>query len=395
MGAPIRTLSDVDVVGRVVFVRVDFNVPLEDGVVQDDGRIRAAIPTLKELLGRGATLVLMSHLGRPKGPDRALVMAPVAERLGELLGVPVRYLRTEGPGSADEQAFVAAGEPGSVTMLENTRFDSRETKNDPALARVLASYADAYVNDAFGSAHRAHASTEGVARLLPNAAGRLMEAEIRALGRLLKRPERPFAVVLGGSKVSDKIGVIRHLLDLADRVLIGGAMAYTFELARGGEVGASRVEADQQEVALQVLQGAEAKGVSLLLPVDSTCAAELREGVPTSVHASDAIPDGLMGLDIGPRAIRAFRDALDGCRTVFWNGPLGVFETPPFDTGTRAIAQALAGLDAYTVVGGGDSGAAIRAAGLEASIDHVSTGGGASLELLEGRTLPGVAVLEA
>lgn len=390
-----RTLDDLDVAGKRVLVRVDFNVPLRDGVVQDDSRIRAALPTLRSLSEAGATLVLMSHLGRPKGPDRTLRMTPVAERLALLLGRDVRYLASDGPGSAEQQAFVAAAPAGSVTMLENTRFDARETKNDPSLARILASYADVYVNDAFGSAHRAHASTEGVARLLPGAAGLLMEAELRALGRLLHDPERPFAVILGGSKVSDKIGVITRLLDLADRVIIGGAMAYTFVLARGGNVGASRVERDQLDVARDVLKRAEAAGVPLTLPIDSTCAEAIRPGVVTSVHPSDAIPDGLIGLDIGPEAIRSFIASLQGCRTVFWNGPLGVFETPPFDRGTVAVAKALADLDAYTVVGGGDSGAAIHAAGLQDRIDHVSTGGGASLELLEGRILPGVAALES
>ncbi len=391
----VRTLDDLDVAGKRVLVRVDFNVPMRDGQVQDDSRIRAALATLTELRQRGATLVLMSHLGRPKGVDASLRMGPIAERLGERLGIDVRYLATDGPGSADAQAFVAAAPSGSVTMLENTRFDPRETKNDPAMSRILAGYGDVYVDDAFGSAHRAHASTEGVARLLPAAAGRLMEAELRALGTLLDEPARPFAVILGGSKVSDKIGVLAHLMDLADRILIGGAMAYTFMLARGGQVGNSRVEVDQVGVAEDILAQAKAKNVQLLLPIDSVCAAELAAGVEVSIHPSAAIPDGLLGLDIGPAAISAFQEALQGCRTVFWNGPLGVFEMSPFDRGTVAVAETLAALDAYTVVGGGDSGAAVHAAGLADRIDHVSTGGGASLELLEGRVLPGVAVLEA
>ncbi len=389
-----RTLEDLDVKDKRVLVRVDFNVPIKDGRVRDDTRIRAALPTLEALSARGATLILMSHLGRPKGVDEKARMRPVAARLGELLGTDVRYLACDGPGSAEEQAFVQEAPHGSVTLLENTRFDPRETRNDPALARVLAGYADLYVDDAFGSAHRAHASTEGVARLLPSAAGHLLEQELRALGRLLERPERPFAVILGGAKVSDKIGVIRNLITVADRILIGGAMAYTFMAARGGSVGASRVEPDQLDTARDLVERAEGAGVTLLLPEDSVCARELGSGVRTSVHPSDAIPEGLLGLDIGPRAVEAFREALDGARTVFWNGPLGVFETPPFDAGTNAVARAVAELPAFTVVGGGDSVAAVNRAGLADRIGHISTGGGAALEFLEGKTLPGVAALE-
>ena len=390
----LRTLDDLNVKDRRVLVRVDFNVPLKGGDVSDDTRIRAALPTLEALLSRGATLVLMSHLGRPKGVDEAARLRPVASRLGELLGTDVRYLACDGPAASEERRFVADAPHGSVTLLENTRFDPRETKNDPALARVLAEYGDAYVDDAFGSAHRAHASTEGVAHLLPSAAGRLLERELRSLGRLLNDPAHPFAVVLGGAKVSDKLGVITSLLRFSDRLLVGGAMAYTFVAAQGGDVGGSRVEADQLDTARDVLRKAEAQGVDVVLPVDSLCARTIEAGARTAVHPSAAIPAGWMGLDIGPEAIAAFRRALDGTRTVFWNGPLGVFETPPFDRGTRAVAQAVAELDGYTVVGGGDSVAAVNAAGLADRIDHISTGGGASLEFLEGRTLPGVAVLE-
>ena len=388
-----KTLEDLDVKDKQVLVRVDFNVPIREGEVGDDTRIRAALPTLEALLSRGATLVLMSHLGRPKGVDDGARMRPVAARLEELLGRDVRYLACDGPGSSDEQAFVKEAPHGSVTLLENTRFDPRETKNDPALARILAGYADVYVNDAFGSAHRAHASTEGVARLLPSAAGHLLEQELKALGRLLERPEHPVAVILGGAKVSDKIGVISRLLSVTDSLLIGGAMAYTFVAAQGGQVGRSRVEEDQLDTARSLLKQAEDQGVTVLLPEDSVCARELASGVETSVHPTDAIPDGLLGLDVGPRAVEAFREALGGAKTVFWNGPLGVFETPPFDAGTVAIAQVVAELSAFTVVGGGDSVAAVNATGLADRIGHISTGGGAALEFLEGKTLPGVAAL--
>jgi len=390
-----RTLDELEVRGKRVLLRVDFNVPIKDGEVVDDTRIRAALPTLESLLERGATLILMSHLGRPKGgPDEENRMRPVAGRLAHLLGRDVRYQPSDGPASAAQQAFVAEAPHGSVTLLENTRFDARETKNDPAMARVLASYADVYVDDAFGAAHRAHASTEAVAHLLPSAAGFLMERELRALARLVRDPARPFTVVLGGAKVSDKLGVITKLLELADRVLVGGAMAYTFVKAQGGRVGASLVEDEMLDTARDVLRKAAERRVEFVLPQDSVCAATIEAGAATVVAPSDAIPDGLMGLDIGPAAAAAFAEALTGARTVFWNGPLGVFETPPFDLGTKAVAAAVAALDAYTVVGGGDSIAALTATGLADRIDHLSTGGGASLEYLEGRTLPGVAALE-
>lgn len=391
-----RGVDDLDVAGKRVLLRVDFNVPvLAGGAVADDTRIRAALPTIRSLLDRGATLVIVSHFGRPKGrTDDRYRLAKVAERLAQLLGSPVRYEATSGPASAEQQAFVAAAPAGSVTLVENSRFDAREEANDPGLARVLASYADVYVNDAFGAAHRAHATTEAVARLLPNAAGRLLTAELAALSRLVEAPERPFAVVLGGAKVSDKLAVIERLLRLADTVVIGGAMAYTFVAAQGGAVGRSLVEPDMYGVARDVMEQAEARGVALLLPADSVCAAAIQAGVATSVHPSGAIPADLMGLDVGPRAVAAFEAALAPAKTVFWNGPLGVFETPPFDAGTRAVALAIARLNAFTVVGGGDSIAALNAVGVADRVSHVSTGGGASLEYLEGRALPGVAALE-
>ncbi|MDZ7801637.1 MAG: phosphoglycerate kinase [Trueperaceae bacterium] len=389
----IPTLQDLDIDGRRVLVRVDFNVPVHDGVVGDDTRIRATLPTLRELVDGGATLFLMSHLGRPKGPQDDARMGPVAERLTELLGHEVRYLACDGPASDEQRAFIADAPGGSVTMLENTRFDPRETKNDPELARVLAGYAACYVNDAFGAAHRAHASTEGVARHLPGAVGRLMEREIDVLGRLITDPERPFKVILGGAKVSDKIGVIENLLTTVDELFVGGAMAYTFFAARGGRVGDSLVERDRLEQASALMQQASDAGVSLHLPSDSVCAREVAADAGAEVFPSDAIPDGFKGLDAGPSAVARWREALQGARTVFWNGPLGVFEVPPFDAATRAMAKNVAHLDAFTVVGGGDSVAALAATGLSDRIDHVSTGGGASLEFLEGTDLPGIAVL--
>lgn len=391
----LRTLDDLPYRGQRVLVRVDFNVPLNDGDVADDTRIQKALPSLKELTQGGATLILVSHLGRPKGtPDPKLSLGPVATRLSALLNKPVRFEATSGPASAEQEAFVAAAEAGSVTLVENTRFDARETKNDPGLAKILAGYADVYVNDAFGAAHRAHASTEGVARLLPSAAGRLMQRELEVLAKLKNAPEKPFNVIIGGAKVSDKIGVIENLLDQVDALFIGGAMAYTFVRAQGGEVADSLVEEDRVEMAGDLMERAKAKGIALHLPEDSVCAREIAPGVDTAVHPSGRIPAGMKGLDAGPAALAKWSEQLSTAKTVFWNGPLGVFEVPPFDTGTRTIARTVAGLNGFTVVGGGDSVAAVNASGLGDRIGHVSTGGGASLEFLEGATLPGVAVLE-
>lgn len=389
-----KTLADLAVTGKRVLVRVDFNVPLRGGQVADDNRIRAALPTLQALLASGATLILATHLGRPQGPEDKYRLDSVAARLSELLQLPVRYQHSSGPAAEEQQRFVAAAKAGSVTLLENTRFDSRETSNDPGLARILAGYADYFVNDAFGAAHRAHASTVGIATLLPSAAGLLLQREITALTRLTSSPERPFVVVIGGAKVSDKMNVISRLLELVDTILIGGAMAYTFIAAQGGNVGRSLVESDRFDTALELLTKADRLGVKLLLPADSVCAAEISPAAATSVHASDAIPAELMGLDIGPVAVQKYTASLTGARTVLWNGPMGVFEVPPFDSGTRAIAQAVAAVDGFTVVGGGDSVAALNETGLQGQVDHVSTGGGASLEFLEGRTLPGIEVLE-
>lgn len=389
----LQSVTNASVAGKTVLVRVDFNVPLAHGTVTDDTRIRAALPTIQHLQQAGATIVLMSHLGRPKGANNELRLAPVAQHLATLLGTAVRY--EPATSAAEQAAFVKAAPAGSVSLLENLRFDPRETANDPTFAAALAGYADLFVNDAFGAAHRAHASTTGVTALLPSFAGLLLEAEITALDTLLHEPEKPFVVILGGAKVSDKLGVITSLLPIADTILIGGAMAYTFIKAQGGNVGHSLVETDMLATAAKLLSDAEAAGVNIVLPSDSVCAPAVSADQLTEVHSSDDIPNGLYGLDIGPRAVREFCHEIAQAGTVFWNGPLGVFEIAPFHLGTTAIAEAVAALPGYTVVGGGDSVAAVNKAGLASKIRHISTGGGASLEYVEGKTLPGIAPLIA
>ncbi|APD10247.1 MULTISPECIES: phosphoglycerate kinase [Thermus] len=388
-----RTLRQLDPKGKRVLVRVDYNVPIENGVVQDETRIQESLPTLRHLLAGGASLVLLSHLGRPKGPDPKYSLAPVAEALARHL--PGARFVPHSPGSEEAYQAVRSLGPGEVALLENVRFEPGEEKNDPELAARYARLGDAFVLDAFGSAHRAHASVVGVARLLPAYAGFLMEKEVRALSRLLHEPERPYAVVLGGAKVSDKIGVIESLLPRIDRLLIGGAMAFTFLKALGGEVGKSLVEEDRLDLARDLLKRAEGLGVRVYLPQDVVAATEIAAGVETRVFPADAIPVPYMGLDIGPKTQEAFAEALKGMRTVFWNGPMGVFEVPPFDQGTLGVGRAIAALEgAFTVVGGGDSVAAVNRLGLKERFGHVSTGGGASLEYLEKGTLPGIEVLE-
>ncbi len=396
-GAPVdlrrvRGLDALDPAGKRVLVRVDFNVPLKDGRVADDTRLRASLPTIRDLLGRGAAVILMSHLGRPKVVDDAFRMAPVGAALGELLGRPVTTLRAViGP---EVSAAVAAMRAGDVVLLENLRFDPGEKDDDPAFARALAGLADAYVNDAFGTAHRASASVVGVTRLLPAFAGRLMQREIDVLGVALADPARPFAVVLGGAKIADKIGVIDALLPRCDRILIGGGMANTFLAAGGTAMGDSLVEADSLDAARRIRADA---GTKLVLPVDLVAADAFDAAARTRVvTAADGVPAGWRALDIGPASLTTFASALADARTVLWNGPMGVFELPPFARGTFGVAAALASLpDALTIVGGGDSAAAVKAAGLEDRIGWVSTGGGATLELLEGRTLPAIAALAA
>jgi len=390
-----KTVKDLEnLKGTRVFVRVDFNVPVKDGVIGDDTRIRAALPTLRLLVERGAQLVLASHLGRPKqGPDPALSLKPVAGRLRELLGTPV----TTAPdcvGEAVEDA-VSSLRDGGVLLLENVRFHSEETKNDPEFARRLASDSGAriFVNDAFGSAHRAHASTEGISRHVERSvAGLLMEKELRYLGMAIGEPARPFVAILGGAKVSDKIQVIENLLPRVDALLIGGGMAYTFFKAQGKPIGKSLVEEERVELARALLEKGAGK---LKLPVDHVAAAAFSADAERRESSVDEIPEGWMGLDVGPATAKAFGDEARAAKLVLWNGPMGVFEMAPFAAGTRAMAQALAECAGTTIVGGGDSVAAVTQAGLADRIDHVSTGGGASLEFLAGDVLPGVACLDA
>jgi phosphoglycerate kinase len=387
-----KTIKDADVKGKRVLVRVDFNVPMENGQVTDDRRIRAALPTIQYLLDQGAAVILMSHLGRPKdAPDPKFALDPVAEKLSELLGQPVKKL-DDCVGSAVEQA-VKDMQPGEVILLENTRFHKEEKKNDPAFAAQLAALGEVYVNDAFGSAHRAHASTAGVTDTLrPAVAGFLLEKELEYLGKALANPDHPFLAIMGGAKISDKISVIENLLAKVDSLLIGGGMANTFFVAQGLDVGNSLVEEEAIEVAKQLLADYEDK---LILPVDCTVAAEFKADAEAKVVPVDEVPAGWMILDIGPATIAHFANRLAAARTVVWNGPMGVFEMPRFAEGTFAIAKALANLsEATTIIGGGDSAAAVEQSGLADKMSHISTGGGASLEFLEGKTLPGVAVLD-
>ncbi|MBI5878686.1 MAG: phosphoglycerate kinase [Chloroflexi bacterium] len=383
-----QTVRDIDVKQKRVLVRVDFNVPLDGGVISDDTRIRAAIPTIRYLVDAGARVVLMSHLGRPKGVDDTLRLAPCAARLAELLG---RTVQTASDCVGDDVTVaVLALKSGDIILLENLRFHKEEEKNDPAFARQLAALGEVYVNDAFGTAHRAHASTEGVAHRLPAVAGFLMEKELNFLGKAVTAPERPFIAILGGAKVSDKIAVIENLMQKADYVLIGGGMANTFIRAQGHETGDSLVEADKVETARALMA---AGGAKLVLPVDAIIADKFDKDATAQIVDIDKVPSGWRILDVGPRTIALFRERLAGARTIVWNGPLGVFEFPKFARGTVAIAQALAASGATTIIGGGESVAAVEQAGVADRITHMSTGGGASLEFLEGKTLPGVAAL--
>ncbi len=385
-----KTVRDVEVAGKRVLVRADFNVPLADGRVADDTRIRAALPTINYLLEHGAKVILMSHLGRPKGKVVSeLRLDPVADRLAELLGRPVRKLDDcVGPEVA---SAVAEMRSGDVILLENTRFHPEEKANDPAFARKLASLADVFVNDAFGAAHRAHASTVGVAEYLPSVAGFLMEKEIAVLGQTLAAPEHPFVAILGGAKISSKIGVIDNLLTRVDGLLIGGGMANTFLKAQGREIGQSLVEDDSLDVARETLEMA---GEKLSLPVDVVVADRFDAEANSKVVPVDQVPEDWRILDIGPETVELFKRKLAGARTVVWNGPMGVFEFPRFAAGTEAIARFLAESGATTIIGGGDSAAAVKQAGLADKMTHISTGGGASLEFLEGKPLPGLAALE-
>ncbi len=390
----IKTVQDLDVSGKTVFIRVDFNVPLSGGEVADDTRIRAALPTIRYCLERNARVVLASHLGRPKGkPDPALSLAPVARRLGELLGKPV--IMADDCIGDSVRKLVSALEPGQVLLLENLRFHKGEKANDPDFAAALAEGVDVYIDDAFGTLHRAHASVVGVAeRVREKGMGFLVQKEYESLGKLMENPDKPFFAVLGGAKVSDKIKVIENLSRRVDAFIIGGAMAYTFLKAQGVRVGASLVEADKLDLAAGLLDQTAARGVRIYLPIDHVVAPSKERGDERQVTEDVHIPEGMMGFDIGPQSIAFFKSLLDGAKTVFWNGPMGMFEDPRFEQGTRAIAEILAAHPGFTVVGGGDSAAALSKFGLKDRITHVSTGGGASLEFLEGKVLPGFAALE-
>ena len=388
-----KTVKDIDVAGKKVLLRCDFNVPQDKatGAITDDKRIVAALPTIAYLLDQKAAVIACSHLGKPKGEwKQSLSLAPVAKRLSELLGREVLFA-TDIVGE-DAKAKAAALKPGEILLLENLRFDKREEKNDPEFAKELASMAEVYVSDAFGTVHRAHASTAGVAAYLPAVSGFLIGKELDIMGKALDDPKRPFVAVLGGAKVSDKIKVINNLLEKADTIIIGGGMAYTFKKAEGYTIGKSLLEEDKLDYAREMMQKAEAKGVKFLLPVDNLCAAEFSASAKPVLEEQN-IPNELMGMDIGPKAIEAFSDAVKGAGTVVWNGPMGVFEFPAFAGGTKAMAKALAESGAITIVGGGDSAAAVEQLGYADKMTHISTGGGASLEFLEGKELPGVACL--
>lgn len=391
-----KSVEDISVEGKKVLLRCDFNVPLKNGAITSDKRIVAALPTIQYLLDHGAAVIACSHLGKPKGVDPALSLGVVAKRLSELLGKEaVMAADVAGP---DAKAKAAALKPGEIMLLENTRFEKGETKNDPALSKDLASMADLFCNDAFGSAHRAHASTAGVADYLPACCGFLIQKEIGVMGKALSDPARPFVAILGGAKVSDKLNVINNLLEKVDTLIIGGGMAYTFLAAKGCGVGASLLDSEKLDYCRDMMKKAEEKGVKLLLPEDTVVAAAFPNPIdgPVDVKTLDAagIPDGMMGLDIGEKTRAVFAEAVKEAKTVVWNGPMGVFENPTLAKGTIAVAQALADSSATTIVGGGDSAAACEQLGFASQITHISTGGGASLEFLEGLELPGIACLE-
>ncbi|MBQ6985524.1 MAG: phosphoglycerate kinase [Oscillibacter sp.] len=388
-----KTVKDVDVKGKKVLLRCDFNVPQDKvtGEITSDKRIKAALPTIQYLLDNGAAVIACSHLGKPKGVDPKFTLAPVAVRLGELLGKDV--IMAKDVAGDDAKAKAAALQPGQIMLLENTRFEKGETKNDPELAKAMASMADLFVSDAFGSVHRAHASTAGVADYLPAVSGFLIQKELQFLGGAISNPKRPLVAILGGSKVSSKIGVINNLLEIADTIIIGGGMSYTFSAAQGGKVGDSLLEKDWLDYSNDMMKKAADKGVKFLLPIDTVAADKYAPDANSQVVKDGEIPDGWMGLDIGPETIKLYCDAVAGAGTVIWNGPMGVFEFPAFAKGTEAVADALSKTSAITVIGGGDSAAAVEQLGYADKMTHISTGGGASLEFLEGKELPGVACL--
>lgn len=390
-----KTVRDIDVKGKKVIVRCDFNVPLKEGAITDDTRITAALPTIKYLLEEGAAIILMSHLGRPKGEaNMEYTLAPVAKRLSELLETEVEFAQSPVVVDEDVKAKAAALECGKVMLLENVRFRKEETKNGAEFAKELASLAEIFVNDAFGTAHRAHSSTAGVADYLPAVSGFLIEKEIQFLGGAVENPKRPFVAIMGGAKVGDKISVIENLLKKVDTLIIGGGMAYTFYKSMDLEIGTSILDAESIDLAAQLLKQAEEKGVKMIIPVDVVCAKEFKNETETLVCKREDMPADMMGMDIGPETIALYKEEIAKAATVVWNGPMGVFEMENFATGTLEVAKALAESDAITVIGGGDSAAAVEQFGLGDKMTHISTGGGASLEFLEGKELPGVAVLQ-
>lgn len=388
-----KSIRDVDLKGKRVFCRVDFNVPMKEGKITDETRIRAALPTIQYLVEQGAKVILASHLGRPKGQAvEELRLTPVAARLGELLGKDVKKAdEAFGPVA---QEMVAAMNEGDVLVLENVRFYAGEEKNDAELAKEFAALADIFVNDAFGAAHRAHASTAGIADYLPAVSGLLMEKELEVLGKALSNPERPFTAIIGGAKVKDKIGLIRHLLDKVDNLIIGGGLAYTFVKALGHEIGLSLCEDDKIELAKEFMQLAKEKGVNFYMPVDVVITEEFSETATTKIVGIDSIPSNWEGVDIGPKTREIYADVIKNSKLVVWNGPMGVFEMTPFAEGTKAVGQALVDAEGtYSVIGGGDSAAAVEKFGMADKMSHISTGGGASLEFMEGKELPGVVCL--
>lgn len=390
-----KTVKDIELKGKRALVRCDFNVPMKDGKITDDIRIRAALPTISYLRDNGAKVIIMSHMGRPKGEaDMQYTLAPVAERLSELLGCDVTFISS--PAVVDEKVIKAAHElqEGQVMLLENTRFRKEETKNEEAFSKELAELGDVFVNDAFGTAHRAHCSTAGVAEYLPAVSGFLIEKEVEYLGSAVDDPKRPLIAIMGGAKVADKIKLIENLLKKVDTLLIGGGMAYTFLKAKGFEIGKSILDEESVDLAGRLMDDAESKGIRMLIPVDVICADEFANDANKKTVPVEEIPADMMGMDIGPETVKLFAEEVAKAATVIWNGPMGVFEMPNFAAGTKEVAKALADSNAVTVIGGGDSAAAVKQFGLEDKMTHVSTGGGASMEFLEGKELPGIAVLE-
>lgn len=385
-------MNDVDVKGKRVFVRVDFNVPMEEGKITDETRIRAAIPTIEQLVNNGAKVVLASHLGRPKGEVKEdLRLSAVGVRLAELMGKPVKKL-DESIGK-EVEAVVAEMQEGDIVLLENVRFHKGEEKNDEELSIAFAKLADLYINDAFGTAHRAHASTEGIAKFVPAVSGLLMEKELDVLGKALSNPERPFTAIIGGAKVKDKIGVIENLLDQVDHLIIGGGLSFTFIKAQGFDIGKSLLEEDKIELAKSFIEKAKEKGVELHMPIDAVVANEFSKDAETKVVDVDAIPSDWMGLDIGPKTAEKYAEVINASKLIIWNGPMGVFEMEKFANGTKTVADAMAATEGYTIIGGGDSAAAVEKFEVANKMDHISTGGGASLELMEGKQLPGIVAL--